>query len=291
MKVQKRVDTFPYWLVLPTMFIIVFTVLYPIFLTILYSFQKYKLTKPYERKFIGLQNYMDILGDNNFHNALINTGVVVGVVVILGTIFSFLVALILNRENKLTKILTAIAIIPWALPPVVNGLIWKFIFYPEYGLINKLLYRFNLVSSPILWLNTRYGALIIFGIIVAWRAIPFSSILLLANIKAIPEEIFEASQIDGVTEFQKIRHILIPLLLPTFIIVISNLMLTGVSVFDEVIALSGFKKLNETLMIYNYNETFSFFNIGYGSAISYAITIISGVLGYLYIKFLSRRGD
>ncbi|WP_245576440.1 carbohydrate ABC transporter permease [Cetobacterium somerae] len=254
-----------------------------------YSLEYYKLTKPYDRKFIGLQNYIDIFKGTEFYSAFINTSIIIIVILSLGIIFSFLVALILDKQNKFTSLLTAIAIIPWALPPVVNGLIWKFIFYPEFGFINKFFYYFNFVDTPILWLNSRYGSLIIFGIIVAWRAIPFCCILLLANIKAIPEEIFEAAEIDGASSFQKIKNIMLPILFPTFLIVITNLILIGINVFDEAISLVGFRKLGEPFMVYNYNQTFSFFNIGYGSAISYTITILCGVLGIIYIIFINKR--
>ncbi|MBC2852223.1 sugar ABC transporter permease [Cetobacterium somerae] len=285
----KQNKMFPYYLILPSFFIIISTVLYPIILTLFYSLEYYKLTKPYDRKFIGLQNYIDIFKGTEFYSAFINTSIIIIVILSLGIIFSFLVALILDKQNKFTSLLTAIAIIPWALPPVVNGLIWKFIFYPEFGFINKFLYYFNFVDTPILWLNSRYGSLIIFGIIVAWRAIPFCCILLLANIKAIPEEIFEAAEIDGASSFQKIKNIMLPILFPTFLIVITNLILIGINVFDEAISLVGFRKLGEPFMVYNYNQTFSFFNIGYGSAISYTITILCGVLGIIYIIFINKR--
>ena len=221
--------------------------------------------------------------------SIVTTGIVIGVILILGVILSFILALILNRENKLTNIFTAIAIIPWALPPVVNGLMWKFIFYPEFGLLNKILYFLNFTDKPILWLNTQYGSLIIFGVIVAWRAIPFCSILLLANMKAIPEEIFEAAQVDGASTYEQIKSIMIPILFPTFLVVVTNLILIGLNVFDEIVALVGFRKLGETFMIYNYSQTFTFLNIGFGSAISYLITILCGVLGYVYIVVIKRR--
>lgn len=288
MKNRKR-EKLPYLLILPAMIIILCTVIYPVILTFIYSLQSYKITKIYDRKFIGLKNYLAVLKDENFYSVLINTGIVIGVILILGVILSFILALILNRENKLTNIFTAIAIIPWALPPVVNGLMWKFIFYPEFGLLNKILYFLNFTDKPILWLNTQYGSLIIFGVIVAWRAIPFCSVLLLANMKAIPEEIFEAAQVDGASTYEQIKSIMIPILFPTFLVVVTNLILIGLNVFDEIVALVGFRKLGETFMIYNYSQTFTFLNIGYGSAISYLITILCGVLGYVYIVVIKRR--
>lgn len=288
MKNRER-EKLPYLLILPASIIILCTVIYPVMLTFVYSLQSYKITKAYDRKFVGLKNYIAILKDENFYSVLINTGIVIAIVLVLGVILSFIVALILNRENKFTNIFTAIAILPWALPPVVNGLMWKFIFYPEFGLLNKILYFLNLTDKPILWLNTRYGSLIIFGIIVVWRAIPFCSVLLLANMKAIPDEIFEAAQVDGASTYEQIKNIVLPILLPTFLIVATNLILTGVSVFDEIVALVGFRKLGETFMIYNYNQTFTFLNIGYGSAISYLMSILIGGFGYLYIKILKKR--
>lgn len=275
-------------LILPALMIILFTVIYPVILTFSYSLYRYKLTKPQDRRFIGLKNYITVLKDVDFYSALANTIVVIGVVLILGVIFSFLLALILNRENGLTKFLMAVAIIPWALPPVVNGLMWKLIFYPEFGLINKILYYFGIIENPILWLNTRYGALIIFGIIVVWKAVPFCSIVLLTTIKAIPKEVYEASQIDGASEFQQLKEIVIPILIPTFIVVSINLVLTGISVFDEVVTLVGFRKVGETFMLYNYGQTFEFLNIGYGSSISYVLTIFFGVFSLIVLKGIKR---
>ena len=286
---SKRDGILPYILILPGFFIIIGTVVYPVILTLIYSFQYYKLTQSYNRKNIGFQNYIEVFKDLDFYTALINTGIIISVVLIIGVLFSFIIALILNKDGKLSNFLTAIAIIPWALPPVVNGLIWKFIFYPEFGLINKILYSLKVVDGAILWLNNRYVSLIIFGIILSWRVIPFCSILLLANIKAIPDEIFEAAEVDGASNYYKIKDILIPILKPTFLIVIINLILSGISIFDEVIALVGFRKLGEPFMLYNYNQTFTFLNIGYGSAISYTLTIFLGILGWLYIRFLKRE--
>ena len=286
---SRKDKIFPYILVLPGIFIVITTILYPILLTLIYSLQFYKLTKPYDKKIIGLQNYIEIFRDLDFYSSLINTSIIVVIVLIIGVIFSFIIALILNREGKISNFLTAIAIIPWALPPVVNGVIWKFMFYPEFGLINKVLYYLGVVDGAILWLNNRYISLIIFGIILSWRVIPFCSILILANIKAIPDDIFEAAEVDGASTFYKIKDILIPILKPTFLIVIINLILASINIFDEVVALVGFRKLGEPFMLYNYKQTFSLLNIGYGSAISYTLTLILGVIGLIYIKFLKRE--
>ncbi|WP_346939955.1 sugar ABC transporter permease [uncultured Clostridium sp.] len=276
---------------LPTALIIIGLVFYPIIKTFIYSLQQYKLTEPQNVHFIGFQNYITVLKDKAFWDAAVNTLIVMVVVLILGFIFSIVVAFILNIKSKLSGLLTAIAIIPWALPPIVNGNIWKFIFYPGYGLLNKILYNLNMIEEPIKWLNNKYGTLIIVGFIVAWRIIPFCAVLILANLQSIPKEIYEASEIDGASHVQRFMNITMPLLKPSIIIVLINLIMTSINVFDEIVALVGYRNLGQTLLIYNYNQTFSFMNFGLGSAITYIIMIASGVLGYFYIKSINFGGE
>lgn len=276
---------------LPTAIIMIGLVFYPIIKTFIYSLQQYKLTELEDIHFIGVENYIKILTDKAFLDATVNTLIVIVVVLILGLIFSFVEALILNRKSKLSGVLTAIAIIPWALPPIVNGNLWKFIFYPGYGLLNKILFKFNIIDEPIKWLSNRYGTLIIVGIIVAWRVIPFCTILILANLQSIPKEIYEASQMDGASSVKQFTQITLPLLMPSIAIVLTNLTMTSINVFDEIVALVGYRNLGETLLIYNYNETFSFLNFGFGSAITYIIMIASGIFGYFYIKSIKLGGE
>ncbi len=284
---MKRDHTIGYILLLPSILIMVALVLYPIILTFIYSLQEYKLTRPEDRGFIGFDNYLEVLRSQAFGDAVLNTFVIVGMVLVIGLVFSIIVALILNEKTKLSGILTAIAIIPWALPPVVNGLLWKFVFYTGFGFINKILFALNLVQEPILWLNTRYGTLVILGIIVAWRLIPFCTIIFLANLQSIPGELYEVARIDGASRLQLFKDITLPLLIPSIVIVLTILTINAINVFDEAVALVGYRTLSETLIIHNYNQTFSFLNIGYGSAITYIIMIGTGFIGYFYIRKIS----
>lgn len=280
-----------YIFLLPMIIIMLGLVIYPIIRTFFYSLQEYKLTDQNNRRFIGLKNYKDVLMSSSFRDSLVNTLLVIIVVIVLGFIISTVVALIINRKSKFNGILTAIAIIPWALPPVVNGIIWRFIFYPGYGLMNKILLSLNFIDNPVNWLSKRYETLIIVGIIVAWRVIPFGAIVLMTNMQSIPIELYEAAAVDGTTKLQAFKNITFPLILPSIAIVLTNLTMNAVNVFDEIISLVGYRNMGETLLVYNYTETFSFLNFGYGSAITYIIMIFSGIYGYFYITNLSRQGD
>ena len=275
----------------PMIIIMLSLVIYPIIRTLFYSLQEYKLTEPENTKFIGLKNYIEILTSKTFQDSLINTMVVIVIVLTVGFILSVIVALILNQKTRINGFLTAIAIIPWALPPVVNGIIWRFIFYPGFGFLNKVLLNLNLIDAPVNWLDNRFGTLIIVGIIVAWRVIPFGAIVLMTNIQSIPVELYEAAQVDGSNKVQSFINITFPLLIPSVAIVLTNLMMNSVNVFDEIVALVGYRDMGQTLLIYNYNETFSFLNFGYGSAITYIIMLGSGIYGYFYVKNLNRQGD
>jgi multiple sugar transport system permease protein len=288
---MKRDDKLAFGFLIPAALIILGTVFYPTIKTFIYSLQRYKLTQPENVSYIGFENYKEILKNQDFQNALVNTLIIMMIVILIGFIFSIITAVILNSKTRLNSLLTAAAIIPWALPPIVNGIIWKFIFYSDFGFMNKLLYNLGLIQDPVKWLNGRYGTLFIIGFVVAWRVIPFCAIVFLANMQSIPREMYEAAEVDGANGRKRFFYITMPLLMPSAAIVLTNLTMSSINVFDEVVALVGFRNLGEPLLIYNYTQTFSFMNFGYGSAITYIIMITSGIFGFFYIKGLSRGGD
>ena len=278
---QKR---FPYLLLIPSMIIMIGLVVVPIISTFFLSLENYKLTEPKNKSFVGFENYIEVLKSAEFRYALINTLFVVFIVIIISLVCSLGVALILNKKVRINGVLTAIAILPWALPPIVNGIVWRFIFYPGFGFMNKLLFYFGLINEPIPYTVNRFMLMFIIAIIVSWRVIPFCAIIFLSNMQSIPENLYISSKIDGANKFQIFFKVTLPLLIPSFVIVITNITISAINVFDEVIALSGYSDVGQTLLVYNYVNTFKFLNFGLGSAITYIIMLISGIAGYFYIK-------
>lgn len=278
---QKR---FPYLLLIPSMIIMIGLVVVPIISTFFLSLENYKLTEPQNKSFVGFENYIEVLKSTQFRYALVNTLFVVIIVIIISLVCSLGVALILNKKVRINGVLTAIAILPWALPPIVNGIVWRFIFYPGFGFMNKLLFYFGLINEPIPYTTNRFMLMFIIAIIVSWRVIPFCAIIFLSNMQSIPENLYMSSKIDGANKFQIFFKVTLPLLIPSFVIVITNITISAVNVFDEVIALSGYSDVGQTLLVYNYVNTFKFYNLGLGSAITYIIMLISGIAGYFYIK-------
>lgn len=288
---KKNIDFLPYLLTAPAIIIMTILVFYPVAATFLYSLRKMKLTNPSDNSFVGINNYISILQSQSFLYSLQNTLIITVIVVFLCLLFGIMISLILNVDSKVKNILTAIAVLPWALPPVVNGILWRWIFYPGYGFMNKILININIIDEPIQWLSNRYSLMVIIAIVVAWRNIPFCSIVLLSSMKAIPETIYEAATIDGASKMQIFLKITIPLLIPAFGIILTFTSISAINVFDEIISLSGYSNLGKTLLLEDYITTFSFLDFGKGSAMSYIIMLIAGIFGLLYINNMSKRTD
>ena len=279
-----RRDTKGMLLLLPCLLLLLISVILPVVLTFRYSLKYYNLTEPQNEKFIWFENYVKIFKDPHFYNALYNSVIILIMVMIIGLVFSIITGLVLNVKSQINPVLTALVIIPWAMPPIVNGIMWKFIFFPGYGFMNKILMNLHLIKSPISWTDNRYLFLLVISIVVSWRIIPFSSLVILANLQNIPESYYDAVKVFGGNKFQEFYYVTLPMLLPSIGVVLINLTTTALSIFDEVIAISGYQFEIQTLLVYNYSTTFNFLDFGYGSAISYVVMILSGIFGYFYVR-------
>ena len=280
---MKR-DTKGMLLLLPCLLLLLISVILPVVLTFRYSLKYYNLTEPQNEKFIWFENYVKIFKDPHFYNALYNSVLILVMVMIIGLVFSIITGLVLNVKSKINPVLTALVIIPWAMPPIVNGIMWKFIFFPGYGFMNKILMNLHLIKNPISWTDNRYLFLLVISIVVSWRIIPFSSLVILANLQNIPESYYDTVKVFGGNKFQEFYYVTLPMLLPSIGVVLINLPTTALSIFDEVIAISGYQFEIQTLLVYNYSTTFNFLDFGYGSAISYVVMILSGIFGYFYVR-------
>ena len=285
---MKR-EKFAYTLLAPMIIIMLVLVIYPIAATFSYSLKKWKLSKPNDIRFIGLKNYINILSSESFLQSVKNTLFILVAVVIITTIISILVALFLNIKVRFSGVLLAIAIVPWAIPPFVNALLWKFVFYSGYGFLNKLLLNLHLINTPISWLDNRYSLLFIVSIVVSYRLIPFMTLICLAGRQSISDNLIEAAKIDGAGRFMVFKKIITPLMLPFLAVGITQTSISAINVFDEIVALSGYSDMGKSMLIESYLITFNFLEFGKGSAYTYIIMLFAGILGFVYIKSLNRE--
>ena len=285
---MKR-EKFAYTLLAPMIIILFVLVIYPIAATFSYSLKKWKLSKPNDIRFIGLKNYINILSSESFLQSVKNTLFILVAVVIITTIISILVALFLNIKIRFSGVLLAIAIVPWAIPPFVNALLWKFVFYSGYGFLNKLLLNLHLINTPVSWLDNRYSLLFIVSIVVSYRLIPFMTLICLAGRQSISDNLIEAAKIDGAGRFMVFKKIITPLMLPFLAVGITQTSISAINVFDEIVALSGYSDMGKSMLIESYLITFNFLEFGKGSAYTYIIMLFAGILGFVYIKSLNRE--
>lgn len=264
-------------------------VFYPMIITFSYSLQKLKLTAPQDTEFIGLDNYIAILKSDEFWYSFQNTMFLLVAVVLFTTVAGIFVACILHTDTKISGLLMAIAVLPWAMPPIVNGIIWKFIFHPGYGFMNKLLLNLNLTDKPVEWMSSRWLLLFVTAVVVAWRSVPFCAIVFMTGLKAIPAHLGEAAKIDGCGVMGIFRHITVPLMLPFIGIGVTSTSTTALNIFDELVALAGYSDTGKNLLIQSYMTTFSFLDFGKGSALTYLIMLIAAVLGFFYVRNLNRE--
>lgn len=279
----------PYLLLTPMILIMGVLVFYPIIATFSYSLKKWKLTAPGDIKFIGFKNYIDILQSESFWYSMQNTIFILVFVVVFTTIIGYLISVYLNVDVKGSGVLLALAILPWALPPFVNGVLWKFVFFSGYGFLNKLLIALGFVSEPIQFLGSRWTLLLVISIVVVWRSVPFMALVCLAGRQSIPADIYEAAKIDGGTGKAIFKHITMPLMVPFLVLGITSTSVTAINVFDEIVALSGYSDLGKNILMESYLTTFSFLNFGKGSAMTYIVMFFAMILGVFYLKNLNKE--
>lgn len=279
----------PYLLLAPMMLIMGVLVFYPIAATFSYSLKKWKLTAPGDIRFIGFDNYKNILKSESFWYSLQNTLFLLVLVVVATSVLGVFVSLFLNIQVKGAGILLAVAVLPWALPPYVNGILWRFVFHSGYGFMNKVLIGLGMVDKPVEWLTSRWMLLVVVAIVVVWRSVPFMALVCLAGRQSIPHGLYEAAKIDGAGTFQIFRRITFPLMLPFIGIGITSTSVTAVNVFDEIVALSGYSDMGKNILVESYLTTFTFLDFGKGSAVTYLVMFVAAILGVFYLKSLNKE--
>ena len=201
----------------------------------------------------------------------------------------FLVSSFLNIQVRLSGVLLALAVLPWALPPFVNGILWKFVFYSGYGFLNKLLVGLGLFDQPVEFLTSRWSLLLVVSVVVVWRSVPFMALVCLAGRQSIPVDFYEAARIDGGGSFQIFRRITLPLMLPFVGVGVTSASVTAINVFDEIVALSGYSDLGKNILMESYLTTFTFLEFGKGAAVTYIVLFFALILGIFYLRSLAKE--
>lgn len=243
-------------------------------------------------KFIGFENFERLFKDSDFWQAFLNTGIWTFMGVLVALVLGFGLALGLSKVKFLSRAIKSIFFLPLALSLVVVGFIWFWIYRYDFGLINIILRFLGKDSLAKDWLADPTTALVSLIVAWAWQQVSLSMIIFLAGLTAVPEELMEASQVDGAKWRTQVRHVIIPSMTPAMVVVISLALINALKTFDIVYVMTqgGPFGKTRTLSVLSYRAAFRSYDFGYSSAIAVVlfaltVTIIGGFM------YLTRRGN
>ncbi len=241
--------------------------------------------------FVGLDNYIKVLGDPGFWYSGMLSLIFTVSCLILQYVFGFALALFFRKPFPGNGPIRALLLVGWILPPVVTATIFRWMFDSDYGVLNHFLMSLGLIDEPVLWLSQ--GATAMASVIIAnlWVGIPFNMLLLLSGLHLIDETLYEAAAVDSASRWQQFKSITFPLMMPVSISVLLLGVINTYKVFDLIYTMTRGGPVNSTttLPIYTYLETFSFFQFGTGAAASAVTLVLPLALSYFYVKSLNQE--
>lgn len=269
--------------ILPAIIILLIVTIYPLIYVFYLSLHRnmpiFEISK-----FVGLKNYLFLLKDERFWNALRNTLYFTGLSVAAELLLGLAIAVFLDRPFKGRGMIRAIVLIPWAIPTVVSAKMWEWIYNPDFGILNYVF------GTNINWLGSPFWAINAAIFMDVWKTTPFAVLLFMAGLQVIPRELYQAAEVDGASSRQVLIHITLPLLKPIILVVLLFRTLDAFRVFDAIYVLTGGGPGNttETLSIYAYKTLFQTLQFGYGSALSVIVFLCVGIISLFYVKMLTK---
>jgi len=285
----RRFRPTPYLFLVPALALIGVFVVYPILAVVYYSFTDYDIVRP--PVWVGLDNFRQILGDETFWLALTHSFIyLIATPILIG--LSIGLAIVVNRKLRGIHIFRALYFVPAVSGSIAIGLSWRYLF-DRNGFINSLLQSFGIIHEPIQWLATPALVLPIAILLTIWAGVGYYSVIFLAGLQNIPEELYDAAGIDGCNDVQKHWYVSLPGLRPqiVFVSVISSL--AALKVFDEIYVLTnktgGILDSGVTMVFYLWREAFQLHHAGYAAAIAIVLLAITLVFSMVNVRVLERQ--
>ncbi len=276
---------FGYAILFPAIAVIIIFRFFPMAQAFYVSLTSYDLLSP--PRFIGLGNFVDLIQDPSFINSVQVSVAYVVFSVVPVWVLSLGLAMLFNRSIRGKNLFRAAAFMPVVMPAVVNAVVWTFM-YQQDGVVNTIIGWFGV--DPIPWLRSSAWALWAVIIIGIWRATPYYMVIFLAGLQAIPEEYYEAAQIDGANGWAQFRHITLPLLQPTTMLVVVMSVIVALKVFAVPMIMTGGGPADATrvLPLFIYQTAFEFFKMGRAAAMSVFLFIAMMIFTVFQIRLFSR---
>ena len=244
-------------------------------------------------KFIWLKNYSKLIENSEFWTVTARSLLVVALTLPLELLISLGLALLLTEAFPGRAMVRTLIILPWMLPPIVNGFLWGWLLNGEYGALNGLLYQLGFIDEYVTWLKNPDTQVLWVAVVQTWTRFAFPTIILLAGLQSIPMDLLDAAKVDGASSWQTFRNIILPLLMPSIAVVLTIEFIASLQIFDVIWTLTAggsaggaINPFTKTLMLYNYELVFRDLRIGLGAALSYLILFLSLGVAIVFVTRL-----
>ena len=289
----NRLDETRFGLLLlaPTGMILLVFLVGPIIYALLMSTQQIDLTTSSDWTAAGLDNYGQLLQQRGVQEAAPRTLYFAALTVVVSVLLSLTLALILNEPFRGRKWVRVFILLPWAVAPVVNGVMWRYMFHPSYGLANALLYSLGVIKEYRVWLDEAPVSLAVAAIATAWKALPFLTLIILAALQSIPESLYRAAKMDGADAWSRFRYVVLPHLRPIIIFVVLLQIIVSLQVFDLIYTLTRGGPGTETVTLNYlvYVNAFERLSLGTASAMGVLLALLIIALSSLSLIFVIAR--
>jgi trehalose/maltose transport system permease protein len=272
------------WLfLLPMLIVLAMVAGWPLGRTIWFGLTDANLSDLSAAQFVGLNNFVYLLSDPEWWHAVRNTLLFTAITITLETTLGLGVALALNAKFRGRGLLRAAVLIPWAIPTVVSAQMWSWMFNDVFGVINHIFMGLGLISAPIAWTASPDTAMAAVIIVDVWKTTPFMALLILAGLQMIPEEIYEATRIDGVHPVRVFFKVTLPLLKPALLVAVIFRALDALRIFDLIYVMTGNNTATMSMSVYARQQLVDFQDVGYGSAAATMLFLIIAVFTIIYM--------
>ena len=292
MKMPRRFSLTPYLFLMPVVIVLLVLTIYPLIFSLWNSFHMWYLGRPHVKPFVGLSNYVNlILYDTTFRISLINTAIIAAVAIPIELGLGLLLAVLIYYERpKGERIFRTVLILPMLASPVVVGVLWRFLYHPNVGLINYIL-ESTLGIGHVNFLGDPNLALMSVILVDIWQWTSFMFLIFLAGLFSLPIEVTEAALIDGASGLPMFRYVTLPLIRPLLTLALIFRTMDVVKLFDIVYVMTrgGPGSATDTLTLYAFRQGLVYFQMGTASALSFIIAIIITIITMIFFRLLGRE--
>jgi multiple sugar transport system permease protein len=281
----------PFGFLLPALLLTALVILYPVVQTVWFSLRDYTLYAPDDASFVGLRNFAAVLKDEVFWISLGHSAVWVGGIVFAQLVLGLATALLLNQSFWWRGLARALVIIPWALPSVIIGLMWTWIYDYNTGVLNDILFRMGVISAPFPWLASPATALGCVMLALIWQGFPFFAVMILAGLQTVPRELYEAAEIDGASAFRQFVHVTAPGIAAIVATAVLLRIIWVANSLDVILVMTGGGPgyATHTLPLYAFLRAYSGMEFGYAAALALMLTVMLLAIVWLYVARQARE--